>query len=559
MQFFKSNKIWLILVVLLTIISYYPAFFNSFTNWDDNLYVTDNDLIKSFGFQNIYKWFTGSHTGLYHPLTLFSFAIDYSISGENPLMFHITNLFLHLLNTLLVFKLVQSLFNNRFIAIATMFLFGIHTLHVESVAWITERKDVLYSFFFLASLTFYVIYHQRRKAGWLFLTFIFFIMSLMSKAAAVTLPVNLLIIDYLLGRNIFSKKVIIEKIPFFIMSIVFGLMTVYLHHGYGSLDNTTGLPLFIRILVSGKALMFYFTKILLPVNLSAFYPMPQIIDRSSLFVMALNLAGYLALFLGLLITYKRSRIVFAGIAFFIVNISLFLIPVGVPISQADRFVYIPSIGLFIIISYCIYLLSEKYPKIKTSGIIVFSIYILFLSGLTFQRVKTWKNSLTLWGDVINKTGQTYFPLMKRGITYRQIGNYDAAFADLNASIKLHPDNYYALESRGYIYLLREDYQNAKDDFMNMIELNPESSYAYCSLGFACRKLGDYTKALESLNIAIGLDESYADAFKNRGYVYIDLNDFKKACSDFNKALELGLPVEDETEVIEQMNRYCNNP
>ena len=343
------------------------------------------------------------------------------------------------------------------------------------------------------------------------------------------------------------------------MSMIFGLMTVYLHHGYGSLGNSTGLPLFTRILVSGKALMFYFSKTLLPINLSAFYPIPQISDRRELLLLTLNLISYVALILILVVTYKRSRIVFSGIVFFIVNIALFLVPVGVPISWADRFVYIPSIGLFIIISYGIHILFERYPKIKTPLLVAFSMYILLLSGLTFQRTKTWKNSLTLWDDVINKTGNTYFPLMKRGITYRQLGNYDAAFVDLNASVKLNSDSYYAYENRGYIYLLREDYTKAKDDFKKSVELYPKSSYAYCSLGFAYRKLGNYQKALESLNAAIGFNKNYADAYKNRGYVFIGLNNFENACADFNKALELGLPDEDEAEIFELLEKYCNNP
>jgi len=556
MQLVKNDKLWLMLAVLITLISYYPVFYNDFTNWDDNFFVTDNDLIKSFSLHNIYTWFTKSHTGLYHPLVLFSFALDYSINGLNPLMFHITNMLLHVLNTLLVFRLVYLLFNNRFIAIITMLLFGVHTLHVESVAWITERKDVLYSFFFLASLNLYIIYNQKKKPGYLLMTFIFFIISLLSKASAVTLPVNLLLIDYLYGRRLISKRVINEKIPFFIMSAIFGILTVYAHHHHGSLTNSTGFTFFTRVLISGKALMFYFIKTLLPIKLSAYYPMPQILNKSILFGIAMNLISYIILFIGLVLTFKRSKIIFAGIVFFIINIALFLVPVGVPIIQADRFIYIPSIGLFVIISYSLYYLFNKYPKIKTAGLVFISLYILLLSVLTFQQTKVWNNSLTLWDNVINTTGKTYFPLLKRGISYRQEQNYNAALADLNESIELNPDNYYAYENRGFIYLVQKKYNKAIDDFRSSLEFNPESSYAYCSLGFSFLHLDNYNEAMKNLNKAIEIYPGYADAYKNRGEVYISMENYEKACLDLEKALSLGLSEIETEEVKRLKGRFC---
>lgn len=556
MQLAKNDKIWLMLAVLISVISYYPVFFNDFTNWDDNFYVTDNDLIKSFSLHNIYTWFTKSHTGLYHPLVLFSFALDYSVNGLNPLMFHITNMLLHVLNTLLVFRLVYVLFNNRFIAIITMLLFGVHTLHVESVAWITERKDVLYSFFFLTSLNLYVLYNQKKKPGYLLMTFLFFIMSLLSKASAVTLPVNLLIIDYLYGRRLISKRVINEKIPFFIMSAIFGMLTIYAHHHHGSLTNSTGLTFFTRVLISGKALMFYFIKTLLPIKLSAYYPMPQIPNKSILFGIAMNLISYLILLIGMVLTFKRSKIIFTGIVFFIINIALFLVPVGVPIIQADRFIYIPSIGLFVIISYGLYYLFKKYPKIKTAGLIFISLYILFLSVLTFQQTKAWSNSLILWNNVINTTGKTYFPLLKRGIAYREEQNYKAALSDLNESIRLNHNNYYAYENRGFIYLVQKKYNKAIDDFRSSLEFNPESSYAYCSLGFAFLHLDNYKEAMENLNKAIEIYPGYADAYKNRGEVYICMENYEEACNDLKQALSLGLTKSDEEDVKTLVKEYC---
>ncbi len=556
---FSINKKWLWLtgILIVTVFAYFPVFENNFTNWDDNIFVTENKLINSFSLNNLIRWFTKPFVGQYQPFILLSFALDYSIDGLNPFVFHTTNLILHLINTFLVFRFLDLLFKNPFIALLSSFLFGIHTLHVESVAWITERKNVLYALFFLSSLIAYLFYLRKKKSSYYFLSLFFFILSLMSKAAAVTLPLALILVDYIYKRHIFGKGILLEKIPFFVLSIILGLATIYAHHQYGALANSTGYPFYIRILVTGEAIIFYITKILMPLNLSAYYPMLQNLSEHLTPLILIFLLSYLVLFSAIILSfYKKLNVVFFGFIFFLINIFLFLIPAGVPVYATDRYAYIPSIGLFVIISYGIYHLFKKYPKIKTAGLVFISLYILLLSVLTFQQTKVWNNSLTLWDNVINTTGKTYFPLLKRGIAYREEQNYKAALSDLNESIRLNHNNYYAYENRGFIYLVQKKYNTAIDDFRSSLEFNPESSYAYCSLGFALLHLDNYKEAMENLNKALAIYHGYADAYKNRGEVYICMENYEEACNDLKQALSLGLAKSDTEEVKTLVKEYC---
>ncbi|HMD13864.1 MAG TPA: glycosyltransferase family 39 protein, partial [Bacteroidota bacterium] len=201
-----------------TAIVYIPSLFNHFTNWDDEIYILNNPLIKNLSVDGVAKIFsTPQYMGNYHPLTLLSYAFDYHLAELQPFVYHVTNLLLHFGCTFLVFFFLIELGMQQTSSFLAALLFGIHPMHVESVAWLSARKDVLYAFFFLGALICYVRYIQRDTKRWYILSLLLFICSIFSKAVAVSLPVVVLLIDYLLDRP-FSKKSILEKIPFFLFS-----------------------------------------------------------------------------------------------------------------------------------------------------------------------------------------------------------------------------------------------------------------------------------------------------------------------------------------------------
>jgi len=553
----NNKHLWALAIIVLTCLAYIPVFTDGFTNWDDNIFVTSNELIRSFSWFNIKTWFTQPFVGQYQPLVLLSFAIDYSINGYDPLVFHISNLLFHLVNTFLVFKFIDLLFKNTFVSLLTALLFGIHTLNVESVAWITERKNVMFTLFYLGSLICYLKYLDKNNFKYFLSTLILFVISLASKSAAVTLPVVLVLIDYIYRRDHFKKLVLIEKIPFFALSLFIGIYTIIAHQQYGALSNATGYSFWMRMLISAQALIFYFEKLVLPANLSAYYPLPQDLKNR----LPQLIIGFVFMY-GIIISSvviaikKRNNFILFGLGFFIINLVLFIIPAGVPVLTTDRYTYVPFIGIFLIMAYGLYIIINKTSKLKILWLSLIVSYVLMLSILTFKQSQLWQDSITLWNNVINKTGEASFPLMKRGIAYRHLNDFEKALNDLNASIEL--DNQYPVvfENRGYIYLLQEDYKNAIQDFNQAVVIDSQSAYSLRNLGLCYLNLQEYEKALSLINQSLEIDSKNAYALKTKGKINIALNKINDACIDLQQSIKLGLSDDNEKEAKALIYKYC---
>ena len=211
----------LCLILLIVFGAFLPSLKNGFVNWDDDCYVLNSSSISSsISASNLKSIFTSFSVGHYQPLTILSYAFDYQLFKLNPYYYHLTNLILHLLNSLLVFYLIYLLSGNIGVSFITAILFGIHPLHVESVAWISERKDVLYSFFFLLSCIIYLYYlTKERNSKYYLLSLFLFLCSLLSKSMAVTLPLLLLLMDYYLKRKP-NKELLLDKIPYFFLTAI---------------------------------------------------------------------------------------------------------------------------------------------------------------------------------------------------------------------------------------------------------------------------------------------------------------------------------------------------
>ncbi|MBI4648195.1 MAG: hypothetical protein HY738_16830 [Bacteroidia bacterium] len=294
------SKILLISVIaILCVISYLPAYKNNITNWDDDRYISKNPYITSLSFFNVKEIFSNFYFCNYHPLTMLSLALDYSIGGTSPFVFHFTNVLLHIINSLLVFWLVLLVLNDLKTAFFCGLLFGVHTLHVESVAWIAERKDVLYSLFYLLSFISYIKYIKltrkdalpkisacaiavtpnevslRVRVNYYLLSLVLFIMSVLSKGMAVTLPLVLIATDYFYNRKLLSKKIIAEKIPFLIISLIFGIIAILAQKTETAISGLESYRLDESIVFACYALFQYVLKLLLPAGLSSFYPYPS--------------------------------------------------------------------------------------------------------------------------------------------------------------------------------------------------------------------------------------------------------------------------------------------
>ncbi len=556
MKRIENKWLWVIIGLVMTLLAYLPVFQNGFINWDDDYYITGNKLIQGLDWAHLKAWFSQPFMGLYQPLVLLSFSLDYSVSGADPVIFHTTNLLLHLLNTLLVFVFISELLKNNRVALLVMFLFGLHPLHTEAVVWATERKELLYGFFYLLALISYLRYRQSSSSRWLWITFVLFILSLLSKASAVTLPLVLVLIDYWYRHKWPEKKLIYEKLLFLIPALIFGILTLYWHRTYGSLVNASGFSIPARMFLAGKGLMYLLSKTIWPLDLSPYNQLPGKVDTMMIieiffYWMLIAIALY-----ALIRTASKNRMLVFGAGFFLLTIFLFLIPPGVPVMISERYAYIPSIGLFVIIGAGFNRILNKPLKIRQIGISIVTIYILFVSFLTFQQSKIWHDSLGLWNHVIEKRGALVYPLYQRGNAYRELGNYEKAMTDFNEAIQKNGRVSRVFENRGHLNLLLGNYNPAISDLRRAIALDPESAYAHCTLGFAYRHEGEYKKALEHLDKSIELKKQNPEAWFNRGKVFLDLGNIEEACRDLKKAIFYGLTTENATEAMQLINDHC---
>jgi len=564
---FLRSRIWIaaLLVAVLTLILYIPALQNDFVNWDDDGYVYENENIQSFDLKLLKRSFTEFYKSNWHPLTLLSHAADYAIWELNPMGHHLSSIMIHGINTFLLCMFIAYLMLNTRLSgtldsendknrgkramIAggvTALLFGIHPVHVESVAWVSERKDVLSTFFVLLSLIFYVKYVVRQKLNKQFFYYIssliFFVLALMSKPMAVTLPVMLVILDiYPFQRFSFrggiktQKKVIIEKVPFFFLSLVSSVITIIAQHEGGAVKSLEAYPLSVRIGVAIKGVCFYLAKMVYPIGLSPFYPHPKSISFLS-FEYLFSIILVVAISVFCIWAWKRGWKIFMAIwAFYVVTLLpvLGIIQVGSQ-AAADRYAYIPSIGPFLLIGLGVSLIWEKSKKLT----ILTSILILsLLSVLTVRQIKIWSNSITLWSYELKRYPDNKTAYISRANAYAFSGSYMEALKDLDRVITLNPDFAGAYNNRGKTYYALENNQQAIKDFSKAIELNPEDAKAYNNRGIAYSTVENYKQAIKDFSKSIGLNPEDAKVYYYRGKAYADLGDSQRAINDLDKAIK----------------------
>jgi tetratricopeptide (TPR) repeat protein len=578
--FLSKKHFWLAsaLAAALTFIVFLPALNNDFVNWDDHRFVYENKRITSIDI-DFFKWAFTNKRMQWSPLRFFSHAIDYKIWKLNPLGHHLTNIILHSLDTFLVVLLVFALFkvvksktvpsptveeDMRFqrkaliTGVVTGLLFGLHPLHVESVAWVSERKDVLYTFFYLLSLMLYLKYvsplYKTKKKYYYFLCLLCFTMALMSKAMAVTLPLVLIILDvYPLERLRFpfsfksQRNVLLEKLPFIGLSIAAAFIAVSVHEEMGAITSFSKTPLTDRILVLFKSLSFYLMKMAWPSQLAPFhpYPHPKTIsffspDYASGFILLLAITAFC-----IFLWRKGYKIWLVVWAYFIITLLpvLGIIKVG-GYFAAERYTYMPSIGPFLLAGLGISLLWEKTYRdrlffLNRKIIVLALIFIVsVMSVLTIKQIKVWKNSITLFNLQLKTYPKISFGYSGRGKAYADIGDYKRALDDLEISIKYNPNNTFAYKTRANVYIALGDYQKAIEDLDKAVKAKPLFSEGYGNRCGVYIELKDFQRAIEDCSKAIETDPANAMAYNNRGFAHFSKGDLEKALRDYSKAIEL---------------------
>jgi tetratricopeptide (TPR) repeat protein len=461
----------------------------------------------------------------------------------HPASYHWLNLLLHLANTALVFLFIRMLSGGRlWTTVVTSLFFGIHPMHVESVAWIAERKDVLFALFYLLGLIAYLRYLERRQLLWLGTSLLAFVLSVASKPAAVVFPVTLWTIDYF-RRRAFNVSVLVEKVPFLAVSLAAGILTLKAQQSVGAVADLHHWNPVDKLLIASYGTLMYVVKLFVPVRLSALYPYPNVRGKGLGPEFYLAFVALAVLLPTIVYLCRRVRVVLFGLAFFFVNIALVLqfFAIGQAV-MAERYTYLPYIGLFFALAWWL----DERPGPIAGGVpvrlLVAGSFVLLLPLSLFQtwtRCDVWQNAETLWTDTIQKYPDTAPPYSGRGLIKVSRGDLAGAVADYSRAIEVNSTYRDAYINRAIAYVKMHEYEKSIADRRRAIELDPRNPGTYLEYGYmgeAFQRLNQNDSAYAYFDRALELNPGYSDALNNRGVLKMWRGDVAGAVADFSRTI-----------------------
>ena len=529
----RSTKHWLYLlpalVAALVVFGQTVGF--DFVNWDDELNVIDNRGVTTFDLQAIW---TETVIGNYNPLPITTFAIEHALVGLDASLYHATNLVLHLINIALVFFLGRRLRLEPVAAGILALLFAIHPMRVESVAWVTERKDVLFTAFYFAAL---LVYARRRQAGasgsWFWPVGGLFLLALVSKIQAVSLPLTMLCFDYLRQGKL-SLRDGLAKAPYFLMSLLVGLAGLYFLGRDGSLDDATTYTFIDRLAVGAYAYAVYLIKAVMPYEMSPLYPYPAKLPWQAFASFGVVLAT-----LGLLVVgYLRDwRNLVFGVALFSVNVVFMLQVLGAGQGYlADRFTYVGYLGLFWLMAFAIQQLVAQRSSARMAIYAGVGVYLLVLTTLSYRQTQIWQNGGTLWSHV-----SKLYP--RAGTAHGNLGQYLAKQGDVQAAmlaygkaIEVDPKSGAYHNSRGKLQFDQGNSTAAIADYSAGITREPELAELYINRGAAYAKTGRYPEAERDLDQGLTLDPENFNGLLNQSLLLYTTQRYDEALQVYDDML-----------------------
>jgi len=503
----SENRKTIILIyaglVLATIAAYQPVFKNGFVNYDDDVYVTGNENIKNgFTGQSLLWALTSPHAENWHPLTWLSHILDYKLFGLNPVGHHLTNVALHIINTLLLFYLLQKMTGAVWPSAFVAALFALHPLHVESVAWVAERKDVLSTLFWLLTMLAYTHYAQRpsilRYSG----TLLLFSIGLMAKPMLVTLPFALLLLDYWpLKRHVDSKrsivKLVFEKVPFFVLAAISSVITY-------SLQTKTGMEILSLGARVSNAVVSYFSyigKMIYPAGLVVFYPYSLAPEWKIVLAAVL----FAVITIGTIFAARRRRYLLVGWLWYIGTLVpvIGFVQVGDQ-AMADRYTYLPSVGIFIMLAWSVAEILGRIHARKFVPAITATLILTALLICTRIQIGYWRDSVTLFERALAVTKNNYKMQYALG---------------------------YELISQGHL-------DEGINRYRQALEITPENTEIRYNLANTLRRQGKIDEAIEEYREVVEYKKDYADAYNNLGYALLSEGKFDEAMAYFGEALKI---------------------
>jgi tetratricopeptide (TPR) repeat protein len=573
-----------VFLVITAVAIYWQVNHCDFTNYDDNEYVTENSYVKNGITTGGIRWaLTTIHTGYWHPLTWVSYMLDYELFKLNSTGYHMVNLLFHIANSLLLFlilhRMTKFLWRSAFVAA----IFAIHPLHVESVAWVAERKDVLSTFFWMLTMGAYAFYVERRELKRYLLTLLFFSLGLMAKPMVVTLPFVLLLLDYWplrrltrgkpsidmhtqseeslnaqgkkkeRVRNIQKPKqagktakhnqqqptighVILEKVPFFVLSLALSIVTYIAQQKSGAMGSLQSYPLSARIANAIVSYCGYIGKIVWPENLAVLYPYPGRLPTWEVIgaVLFLIITTYLIIW-----TAKRYPYLTTGWLWYLGTLVpvIGIVQVGEQ-AMADRYTYVPIIGVLIMVAWGVPELMKKWRRRNAALATLAVIILCILSFVSRKQVQYWQNSITLFTHAIDVTTNNYTAHSNLGHSLLTQGKFEEAIHHYSEALRICPNCYEENNNLGIALQEQGRVEEAIDHYTKSIGLNPNYIKAYVNLGEALASQGKFTEAMAVFSKALQIKPDSGEVHYNVGTMLLSRGDFGGAIYHFREAIRI---------------------
>lgn len=546
----KRNVILCLLLVVATLALYNPVNRHPFVNYDDDRYITENPHVHNGLTWRTITWaFTATEQGNWHPLTWLSHALDYQLFHQNPAGHHFTSLLIHAANAVLLFLFLMYATRRLGPSLFVAALFALHPINVESVAWVAERKNVLCTFFFFATLIAYCWY--ARQPDWRrYLVFAgLFLLGLMSKPMVITLPFVLLLLDYWpLGRIRGGhadataaplSKLVVEKLPLIALSAASAVITMQAQRAGGAMRSTAQFSLAVRLENAVMAYAMYLWKMIWPSHLSPIYPHPGDslagwqVGTSALVLLAVTAVA---------LKFRARRYLLTGWLWFLGTLVpvIGLVQVGDQ-AMADRYAYIPLVGIFIMIAWGIADLADSKQIGLVVRVIPAACVLLALSFATNRQLGYWSSNYDLWTHAVAVTGRNFIAQDNLGGALLWLGKTDEAYLHFQAAAEINPLDPMSRSNLGAYLQEHGHMAEAIEKYNRVITLTSDPGLlaaTYANLGAAYRKLGEDEKARTSYDQALQLNPNQYNAYLGLGELLEKQSRLDDAISNYSKAVEL---------------------
>lgn len=504
--------LWLIFLALLISLPYLQMRSHEFINWDDPYYIYDNPLVTSgLSWMGVGWAFITGITANWHPLTWLSHMLDSSLFGPIPSATHMVNMIWYIGCVILIFLFFLHLNISVSAAFFMAAFFGLHPLHVESVAWASERKDLLCALFFMAATITYLYYAGRGKMTFYLLTTTFFVLSLLSKPMAVTWPFVALLLDYWPLKRISKQslqKVLYEKIPWIFLSFLASVITLIVQNKSEAIKSFVDFPFTDRLANAAISYWIYIRQSVWPSDLTVFYPYPGHIN-----IISAVAAGMILAIITVTVIRQRQKhpdllwgwLFYLGVMFPVIG----LVQIGGH-AHADRYTLLPQIGLILATGL---FLDKTIVKMKFRRItaIILTIIICILMILTFRQVSHWKNNKTLFGQNLAVAGQNELAHFNLGTAYLENNELELAIIHLTAAADMNPREVTTYNNLGIAYLRQSKLRMAESNFNKAILLNPEIAQPYFHLAVVKIKQNNLNEATKHLHEAVRRAPNWEEA------------------------------------------------